>query len=88
MTSPNEAMAPALPPAATLIPMRRVDLLFAAGITYPSTYDQWRWLYRQRKQRGLDRAFVPLGRRVLVDVEAFRRAVREPENQSDQSPRG
>ena len=88
MTSPNKAEAPTTLRAATLIPMHRVDLLLAAGISYPSTYEQWRWLSRRRKQRGFERVFVTIGRRVLVDVEAYRQAVRDQQTQYEQSSRG
>jgi hypothetical protein len=54
-----------------LIPLSSIAELHAAGISYPKTVDAWRWLYRCRVERGLDRAFVRIGRRILVDVPKF-----------------
>lgn len=42
-----------------------------AGVTYPTTVDAWRWMYRNREERGLAEAFVKNGRRVLVDIPKF-----------------
>ena len=69
-------MAPAI-----LIPMTDAESLRAAGIVYPRTIDAWRWLYRCRSERGLDRAFVKVGSRVLVDVPAYLEALRAPGDQ-------
>jgi hypothetical protein len=55
----------------TLIPLNNAAALQQAGILYPETEDGWRWLYRQRKERGLSAAFVRMGRRVLVDVPRY-----------------
>jgi hypothetical protein len=60
----------------TLIPIIEGDLLLAAGIAYPSTVDSWRWLYRNRHDRGLDEAFRRVGRRILVDVPVYLECVR------------
>ncbi|MEX2150709.1 MAG: hypothetical protein WD793_10865 [Steroidobacteraceae bacterium] len=38
--------------------------------------DQFRTLYRNRRQNGLDGAFVRVGNRVLVDESKFIEAVR------------
>jgi hypothetical protein len=54
-----------------LIPLSSIDELHAAGVGYPKTVDGWRWLYRCRAERGLEQAFVRIGRRVLVDVPKF-----------------
>ena len=62
--------------AATLVLMTDLDALRAAGVVYPKTVDGWRWLYRIRHERGLDRAFCRVGRRVLVDVPAYLTAIR------------
>lgn len=43
----------------------------AAGIAYPSTENGWRWTYRQRQERGLAHCFVRVGRRILVDPQAY-----------------
>jgi hypothetical protein len=55
----------------TLIPLNNAAALQQAGIIYPATENAWRWLYRQREERGLSAAFVRMGRRVLVDVPRF-----------------
>ena len=60
----------------TLIPITKPKELLHAGIAHPRTYRGWQWAYRQRKQRGLERAFVKAGSRVLVDVEAYLEAMR------------
>ncbi len=59
-----------------LIPLTDLVALKAAGIIYPKTIDGWRWLFRKRYERGLDRAFHRVGRRVLVDAPAYLAAVR------------
>lgn len=60
----------------TLVPLTDTDTLRDAGIAYPTTIDGWRWIYRNRQERGLDRAFVRVGRRVLVDVPVYLEALR------------
>lgn len=59
-----------------LIPLTDLAALNAAGIAYPQTIDGWRWLYRMRRERGLDSAFRRVGCRVLVDAPAYLSAVR------------
>ena len=59
-----------------LIPITDVAGLKEAGIKYPETVYGWRWLYRVRVERGLQRAFRRVGRRVLVDTAAYRDAIR------------
>lgn len=63
--------------APALVALTDLDGLAAAGIRYPSTVDGWRWLYRCRHERGLDRAFRRLGRRIVVDVAAYLAALRD-----------
>lgn len=46
------------------------------GIGYPDTVDGWRWLYRQRHERGMAAAFLRQGRRVLVDVPRYLELIR------------
>ena len=87
MTTGTTAESPTLPPAATLIPIRQAHRLTDAGLAYPSTYGQLRWLYRNRKARGLERAFVCVGKIVLFDVAEYRRALGNRQAQSEQSPR-
>jgi hypothetical protein len=59
-----------------LIPMTDVEALKAAGIHYPATENAWRWCFRHRHDRGLDNAFKRNGRRIVVDVDAFKAALR------------
>jgi hypothetical protein len=70
----------ALPPqgstTAILVPITDINALKAAGIHYPATVEGWRWAYRMRTDRGLDHAFIRHGRRVLVDIPAYLKAVR------------
>lgn len=63
-------------PQPTLVPMTDLASLRAGGIEYPNTVDSWRWLFRCRAERGLERAFRRVGRRVLVDIPAYLEAVR------------
>ena len=69
-----------LPPqgstTAILVPITDIDALKAAGIHYPATVEAWRWAYRMRADRGLEHAFIRQGRRVLVDIPAYFKAVR------------
>lgn len=58
------------------IPITDADALRAAGVAYPTTEHAWRWLFRVRHERGLDRAFVRVGRRILVDVPTYLDAIR------------
>jgi hypothetical protein len=59
-----------------LVPLTKLDTLRQAGAVYPETIDGWRWLYRTRKDRGMEAAFRRVGRRILVDVPAYLAAVR------------
>ncbi len=61
-----------------LVPITDIDAFRASGIAYPATIDGWRWLYRCRHERGLDRAFIKSGRRVLVDIPRYLELVRGP----------
>lgn len=56
---------------AILIPMTDLSALRSAGVFYPHTQQSWRWLYRCRAERGLNDAFVRVGRRILVDVSMY-----------------
>ena len=60
-----------------LIPMTDLESLKAAGIYYPGTQNAWRWCFRHRHARGLQDAFRRNGRRIIVDVDAFKAAVRD-----------
>lgn len=60
----------------TLIPLTDLESLRAAGIVYPRTVHAWRWLFRHRRERGLDDAFRRVGRRILVDVARYVELVR------------
>jgi len=59
-----------------LIPLNDLESLRAAGITYPHSEHAWRWLYRHRVARRLERAFKRVGSRILIDVPAYLEAVR------------
>jgi hypothetical protein len=50
--------------------------LKAAGIHHPATENAWRWCFHHRHIRGLEGAFKRNGRRIVVDVNAFKAAVR------------
>ena len=54
-----------------LIPITDTEALRSAGVGYPISEHAWRWLYRNREERGLDTAFVRVGRRILVDVPRY-----------------
>jgi hypothetical protein len=60
----------------SLIPMTDIEALRAAGISYPQSVNAWRWLYRNRHERGVAGAFRRVGRRIVVDAPAFLCAVR------------
>lgn len=59
-----------------LVPLTDLEAQRAAGIHYPASVDAWRWLYRHRRERGLESAFRRVGRRVLVDTGAYLDAIR------------
>jgi hypothetical protein len=61
-----------------LVPLTDLATFRECGIVYPSTVDQWRWVYRCRHERGLTAAFCRAGRRVMVDVPAFIELSRKP----------
>ena len=60
----------------TFVALTDLTNLRAAGIAYPSTVHGWRWLFRNRHERGLDDAFRRIGRRIVVDPERYRELVR------------
>jgi hypothetical protein len=70
-----------LPPhtAATpeLVPITDTPALRAAGIYWPTTAPSWRWQYLRRHDYGTAEAFVRVGRRLLVNVPAFKRIIAE-----------
>jgi hypothetical protein len=59
------------------IPITDLDALRERGIAYPKTVDGWRWLHRNREQRGLADAFVRVGRRVCVLPDVYVARTRE-----------
>ena len=63
-------------PTPTFVALTDLANLRAAGIAYPSTVHGWRWLFRNRHERGLDDAFRRIGRRIVVDPERYRELVR------------
>jgi hypothetical protein len=62
-----------------LIPMHETDDLRKAGVHYPATPESWRWLFRTRRERGVEEAFVRVGRRILVDTEVLLDRMRQGE---------
>ena len=60
-----------------LIPLTDQRGLTDAGIAYPSTTESWRWLFRHRVERGLDEAFLRVGRRILVDTDRLLALMKE-----------
>jgi hypothetical protein len=60
-----------------LVPITDIEAFRASGIAYPQTVDGWRWLYRCREERGLESAFIQVGRRILVDVPRYVELVRK-----------
>lgn len=58
-----------------LIPVNRPAEAKAAGIPV-QTEHQLRWLVRTSHEKGLDAAFVRIGRRVYVDPVKFHQLVR------------
>jgi hypothetical protein len=61
----------------TIVLLNDIQGLKSAGIEYPNTVDGWRWLYRCRRERGLDKAFKKLGARVVVDVPKYLELIRK-----------
>jgi hypothetical protein len=58
------------------IPITDLETLRERGITYPSSVDGWRWLFRRREERGLKDAFVRVGRRVCLLPDRYVTALR------------
>lgn len=63
-------------PSALLVPISNSARLRDL-VGYPESEHAWRWLYRRRKERGLEQAFIRVGRRILVDVPAYVAALRK-----------
>ena len=61
----------------TIVALTDLPALRAAGANYPETVDGWRWLFRRRRERGLETAFKRCGRRILIDVPAYLEALRQ-----------
>lgn len=59
-----------------LVPINDLSALGAAGIAYPKTENQARWLFRQRHTNGLAGSFVRVGRRIFIDVPRFQKLLR------------
>jgi hypothetical protein len=49
----------------------------AAGVHYPKTTEQARWLYRHRHQNGFADAFREVQGRICLDVSRFVELVRQ-----------
>ena len=59
------------------IPLNADPAVWAGvGIADPNTENGWCWTYRQRHQRGLAHCFVRIGKRVLVDAQAYLEALK------------
>jgi hypothetical protein len=54
-----------------IVPITKPEIWRAAGVHYPETADQARWMYRQRHQNGLAEAFIEKNGRVCLDVERY-----------------
>jgi hypothetical protein len=70
--------SPPLPvQGARYIPITDLPSLRTAGILYPDTMDAWRYQARLAKVPGsrFEKAFINVGRRVLVDVAEFLAAI-------------
>lgn len=63
-------------PAPTFVAITDLATMRASGVDYPTTLSGWRWLYRCREERGLQRVFVRFGRRILVNVPEFKEALK------------
>jgi len=73
----NELVSPRRAQPIELIPITAPAEEFRAqGVVHPDSIGGWRWLFRNRAHNGLDRAFVRVGRRILVDVPAYLAALR------------
>ena len=48
-----------------------------AGVHYPVTAESWRWLFRTRRERGVEEAFMRVGRRILVDTDRLLELMRQ-----------
>lgn len=58
-----------------LIGLTDVAGLQAAGLPFKSVYAA-RWDYRNRDERGTQRAYVKVGRRIYIDPERYHKAIR------------
>jgi hypothetical protein len=79
---PNPASPAANPPESLSIPSALLVPINDSAklrdlVGYPESEHAWRWLFRCRKERGLEQAFIRVGRRILVDVPAYVAALRK-----------
>lgn len=63
-------------PETVQIEITKPEAWTARGHSYPNTTDQWRALFRRRKELKLERAFIRIGSRILVDEARFIAATR------------
>ena len=59
-----------------LIPLTKPEGFGQAGIPFKSTHAA-RWAFRQRRENGLEGAFVRIGKNVFIDVPKFHELVRK-----------
>jgi hypothetical protein len=54
-----------------LVPLTQPQTWLAAGIHYPKTTDQARWLYRHRDFNGLAEAFCNINGRICLNLPKY-----------------
>lgn len=54
-----------------LVPLTQPETWLAAGIHYPKTTDQARWLYRHRDFNGLAEAFCNINGRICLNLPRY-----------------
>lgn len=63
-------LEPAISPP-VLVPITHPETWVAAGIHYPKTTDQARWLYRHRDFNGLAEAFCNINGRICLNLPRY-----------------
>ncbi len=58
-------------PMPILVPITEPQTWLAAGVHYPRTTDQARWLYRHREVNGLSAAFCTVNGRICLNVPRY-----------------
>ena len=67
-------------PSPILVPITDPQTWLAAGIHYPRTTDQARWLYRHRDSNGLGDAFCSINGRICLNLPRFLECVAQQSN--------